>query len=281
MEFAIIDGKLVPAAKAVVPISDRGLRFGDGAFETIAIHSGIPYQYALHLKRLKSGLSAIGIPCPKEIERLGLTLLRKNKVKEGFLRIMVTRGSGSEGYLPSKKILPRVMMETLPRKIAPASARVCLSARPKISPLALPTETKLMQGLGSVLARMEAEKQGCLDALMLSAEGHIAETSSANIFWVKGEKLYTPSLAAGCVAGTTRAAVMRLFPASEGLYPLKALQTADGIFLTNTNWQILPVTAVKPWKKKYPADHALIIQLQNLFAEDIARHVAQGKKRLG
>jgi branched-chain amino acid aminotransferase len=283
MAFACIDGRFLPALTASVPLSDRGLRFGDGAFETIAVHGGVPYQWKLHLTRLKKGLEAIGIKLPlSDTEHHALALLARNKVKEGFLRIMITRGSGSEGYLPTGR-KPRIIIETLPRKAPPKSARITVSGHRKISPHALPAEAKLMQGLSSILARMEAAENHCLDALMLSAEGHIAETSSANIFWLKGKTLYTPVLTTGCVAGTTRAAILRLspFPIREGKYKPAHLQGAEAAFLTNTNWQVLPVASIAPWKTAYQPAHPAIKELQALLKKDIRRHVAHGKKTLG
>ena len=280
MTFASINGAILPVEKALVPISDRGLRFGDGVFETIAVHAGIPYQWKLHQKRLQSGLSALSIAFDtSKLLTDCLALIKKNKLTEGFVRVMVTRGSGSEGYLPAPSAEPRCIIGTMPRKDVPhyADLLVCSYTKPPLS--SLPCNNKLMQGVNSTLARLEAKSAGCLDALQLDSKGNISECSSANIFWVKNNTLYTPSLATACLDGTTRATVLRLgtLKVKQGAFKPAALKAADCAFITNTNWQILPVRRIVPWNVSFNEKSAALKQLQTAYAKDIKDYVAEHK----
>lgn len=255
-------------------IADRGFRFGDGVFETITVHEGVPYQLELHLERLAVGLAAIrlSIPTPHTLPDAIRKLIAGNHVMSGFVRIAISRGVGSHGYLPADGNVPTIVMEAFTRHpLTMESAKLHLSAYAKIPLACLPVNHKLAQGLSSTLARLEAKEHGCNEALMLTVDGHVAEASSANIFWVKDRTLYTPSLATGALAGTTRAAVTRLTKVTEGEYPLSALEAADEVFLTNTNWGVLPVASLglKTW------EHGEVTkEIQSLYRHDIAGYVA-------
>lgn len=281
MGYSIINGKTVPAGRAFVSAADRGFRYGDGVFEAIAVHHGVPYRLDWHMKRLARGLKAVRIRCSvRGLEKECLALIAKNKVKEGLLRIQVTRGVGGRGYLPEPKIKPTYIVETLPPPEIPEKpVPLWLSSYLRASS-ALSLH-KSCQGLHSTLARLEAADHGCFDALMLNADGEICETSSANIFWIRGRTLYTPPLASGALDGAMRAVVMALspYPVREIRAGMKTLAAADAVFLTNTTWKVLPVAELKPaglrWESAGPAA---------LFARrikvDIEKHCAKKPQAL-
>lgn len=268
-----LNGQYVPAEKALLPVADRGFRFGDGVFETIAVYNGRPYQLELHLARLKSGLSAVKIKTDSALHKQIVELIKKNHITEGFVRIAISRGVGSHGYLPADDNTPTVVIEAFTRHpLKMDSATLHLSSLRKIPSACLPMHHKLAQGLSSTLARMEAKEHGCIESLLLTTEGHVAEASSANIFWVKGRIIYTPHLSTGALAGTTRAAIIRLldYKVEEVTQDLKTLENADEAFLTNTNWGVLPVTAFgdKQW-----SIGPVTKSLQTKYKEDIAAYV--------
>lgn len=246
----ILNHKFKLSNKATISARDRGFRYGDGAFETIAVHDGIPYRLNWHLKRLAQGLKAIRISYPaSSLAKECRGLIKKNKMKDGLLRIQVTRGMGGRGYLPDAKAKPTCVIETLPLpKIPGKPISLWLSSYRRISGEALPVRYKLCQGLNSTLARMEAADHKCFDALLLNARGEMCETSSANIFWIKNNTLYTPSLACGAVEGATRDAIITLspYPVKEARAGLGALKHADAVFIANAAWKILPVDTLKP-----------------------------------
>lgn len=250
MSHAIINGKTVPAAKARIPVQDRGFRYGDGVFETVAVHHDAPYRLDWHLKRLARGLAAVRISFATDtLEKQCRALIKKNHLREGLLRIQVTRGSGGHGYLPAKETKPLYVIETLPPPDIPKKpVTLWLSSYRRISPDALPVRYKLCQGLNQTLARLEAKENGCFEALMLNARGEICEAASANIFWVKNNTLYTPSLACGAMEGSMRAAIMKLSPCPvrQVRATLKILAKAEAVFLTNAAWKVLPVAGLEP-----------------------------------
>ncbi len=225
---------------------DRGFRYGDGVFETIRVENHKALLWTQHLARLQEGLTALSIPLDLQFP---LPIARKlwieNGLTSGFLRIAISRGVGSQGYLPTATT-PTVVIECLPPATPQTSVTLAVSQYQKISPKSLPTYFKTAQGLQSTLARLEAQTLGADDVVLLDAKANISETSSANVFWLKNNTLYTPSLATGALAGVTRAAVIETspFPVQEGEYPLSHLQAAEAAFLTNARYGICPVAAL-------------------------------------
>lgn len=277
-QITYVNGSYVSAKNAVVSVQDRGFRYGDGVFETIAVHGGVPYQWELHLARLEAGLKALEIPAPSEdLLEVSLRLLARNDLSDASIRIAVSRGVGSRGYLPVGAASPTVVVEVQDRLAVPSDpATLWLSDIEKPSAKALPVEHKLAQGLNSTLVRMEAARHGCLDGLQLNAEDHITETSSANLFWRIGDALYTPSLDCGILAGTTRAALIRttIYHIVEGPFKLEELQEADALIATNTNWLAMPVSHLAPNGWEFPESAKLASEIRAVLQKDIEHYVA-------
>lgn len=273
-----VNGRYLSAKNAVVSVQDRGFRYGDGVFETLSVYQGIPYQWELHQARLEAGLKALEIPAPSEdLRAVCLRLLARNALSDASIRIAVSRGVGSRGYLPIGAATPTVVVEVQERLPVPSdSATLWLSATEKPSPKALPVEHKLAQGLNSTLVRMEAARHGCLDGLQLNGDGRIAETSSANIFWRIGDALHTPSLDCGILAGTTRAALLRttIYRIVEGPFRLEELQKADAVILTNTNWLAMPISSLAPKGWEFPESTKLASEIRAVLQKDIEHYVA-------
>lgn len=271
--YIYLNGQFLPAEEALIPVADRGFRFGDGVFETIRVRGGVPYQLEWHLERLQKGLSAIKITCNLQPATCN-QLIQKNNLREGFLRIAISRGVGSVGYLPMPDITPTIVIETLPLGNVPESANLYVSQYKKMPLTSLPVNYKLAQGMNSTLARMEAQEQGCFEALQLNSDEMLCEASSGNLFWVKGDIIYTPSLATGCLDGSTCAVLMRLMKIEEILAPLDILEAADEVFITNCAWGVLPVTALKPqgWSWQIGARAR---QLQTALKHDIEQYAHQ------
>jgi len=272
--YCYLNGRFVKAASAKIPIQDRGFRYGDGLFETIAVYHSRPYQWDLHIARLKKGLEALEIPADiSGVREAILKLLDKNKLTEATLRIAISRGSGSQGYLPIGCACPTILIEAHERVTPPANpSALWLSTYEKPSPQALPIACKTAQGLNATLVRMEASHHGCLDGLQLNKDGHITEASSANLFWKIGNVLYTPDEACGLLPGTTRAALMRLSPyeVKTGPYGLEILERADAVIVCNTQWQAMPIVELKPKGWKWPKSVELAQEMRTWLAKDIA-----------
>jgi branched-subunit amino acid aminotransferase/4-amino-4-deoxychorismate lyase len=250
MNKIYLNNEVVNLQEARISVDERGFRFGDGVFETIPVHGGVPYLWEYHQERLEAGLSVLHIKGnTHNLLSQAQHLLKENKVIDGLVRIYISRGIGSQGYLPSDAHSPTTVIQTLPRPVPLASgALLWHSSYEKVSPRALPTHCKLAQGVNPTLARLEAQANGCHDALQLDAAGHMAEASSANIFWFKDGKLYTPSLACGALNGVTRRRIIELspYPVFEGSYMLESLMEAQAVILTNASLGVVPIESLRP-----------------------------------
>lgn len=248
--YCFVNGNFLDEDKATISIKDRGLRFGDGVFETMRVQNGRIYAIADHMARLTSGLTAIKIKCDiDEIKENLLQLIAKNNLQSGSVRIMVTRGEGSQGYLPTYISKPTIIIENfLSAADKEEAVSLWLSSYQKISPHALPVNYKLMQGLNSTLARMEALEHNCFEALQLSSDNLICECSSSNIFWFKDNILYTPSPKTGALGGVLKSRLISILPfkISEVQSDISALITADEVFITNVAWLIRSVKMLLP-----------------------------------
>lgn len=270
MAHIIRNNELVQAENASVSIHDRGFRYGDGVFETIPVAGGVPYRFEWHMGRLARGLAAIRIAYDStQLQPQCRQLLRANALSEGLLRIQVTRGVGSRGYLP-ESAEPTCIIETAPLPAVPdMPLALWLSKLHKVPTTALPVRYKLCQGLNSTLARLEAADQHCADSLLLNAEGHICETSSCNVFWVKDNALFTPALECGVLEGATRAAILELAPCPvhEVRAGVDALAASDAVFITNAVWILRPVGLLKPSGLQWPP-HPLVVALMQRLQEN-------------
>jgi aminodeoxychorismate lyase len=248
--IAFINGQFLPENEAKVSIFDRSFLYGDGLFETIRIYQGKPFRWAQHLARLQSGADFLRIALPftpAELAAYAVELLRQAEMASGLLRFTLSRGTGQRGYSPrcAQDALVVMALRALdePEAAVPRQWRLMTStfrARARDVLCQFKTCNKLSQ----VLARAEAEACGADEALLLNDQGHVAESSSANVFWIQGETVHTPSLQCGALPGVTRAAVLELCAQSgmrcaESASDIEVLAEADGVFLTLSSFGIV------------------------------------------
>lgn len=264
----------------MLPVADRGFRFGDGVFETIRLNAGVPYQWELHVSRLHSGLQALRIAPPTvDWKATARQLLKQNNVQDGFVRLSISRGAGSQGYLPNADISANWVMEVMPSVALPEQPFALYQSsitRPPLS--SLPVNHKLAHGIGSTLALFEARDHACDEALMLSPDGHISEASSGNLFWFRGEQWFTPALDTSCLAGTTRAAIMRFENVREVNVDMTELLDADALVISNVRLGIWPVASLLPHGKMFDAHHPRIRALIAAFDADRTAYTARHAK---
>ena len=284
MALVFLNGSFLREEEARVSVRDRGFRYGDGIFETIAIYDSVIYQWKLHQERMKKGAKLLNLSISsKEIFLWSQQLIRKNKAINGILRIIVTRGNGGRGYLPPTDYQNTVLLETLPfPKKQSKPIKLWLSSVRKTPNLSIPSGIKTMQGMNSILARMEAEENGCDESLMLGIDNKICECSGSNIFWIKNNKLFTPSVKTGILEGTTRKAVIRIsdLAVNEGKFLLSDMEDADEVFITNVATGILPVKILLPVGIKW-SSHKKTLNLALLLKKDIEQYVVSKKTALG
>lgn len=241
-----VDGRPVSAVSA----RDRGLQFGDGVFETIAVRDGRLRLAERHFARLHAGLERLAIRFDQgEALRDELETLARRTV-EGVLKVIVTRGSGTRGYGAPAHARARRIVYLSPWPQLPPMLRLVVCGTRLASGGSL-AGIKHLNRLEQVLARLEVDAQPAADdGLMLDAEGHVIETTNANVFIVNERRIRTSSLARCGVAGVMRAAVMDRLRATgveceETDLTLDHLHTADEVFVTNSLGVITPVVALE------------------------------------
>lgn len=247
-----LDGDWLPEDQARVSVFDRSFLYGDGLFETARAYGGRLFLWKEHWLRLTRGAAALGIRIPEAeagLQGLVRELLDRNQLVDAVVRIHLSRGPGQRGYSPRGAERPTLVLTAHPASsldaAPPAPLRLHTSSLrvPVSSPLAAhKTANKLLQ----ILARAEAEAAGAEDALILNDAGHLAETSSANVFWFGNDHLCTPPLADGALPGVTREFLLRVlrrsgWSCSEVSRGPEALGSAQGILLTLTGPGVVEV----------------------------------------
>jgi branched-chain amino acid aminotransferase len=249
-----IDGRVVDAAEAVVPVTDHGLLYGDGVFEGIRTYAGRVFRLDDHLRRFESSARAIGLALP--FDRDGLAKIVLESAREfaepfAYLRLVATRGSGSLGVDPSTCKQPRLFCIVAkvdlfpPAKLDAGLDLVTVAVRrPALD--ALDPRVKSLNYLNSVLAKREAKLRGADEGLILNAAGTVAEASVANVFVARDGALSSPPCTDGSLDGVTRDSVFRIARAlgidcTERTLSRIDLLRGDEVFLTGTGAKIVPV----------------------------------------
>lgn len=236
-----LNGRLLTADEARIDPADRGFLLGDGLFETMRLRDGRALRLAAHLARLRAGAAVLGLPIPYDDDGLaaGLAaLIAAAGAGEGSLRLTVSRGPGQRGLPPPADPTPTVLM-TLGGLAPETPAHLVVATvtrRNEHSPL---SQIKSLNYLDNILARMEAQRAGADDALMLNTAGRVAESTVANVFWVKDGQVFTPPLTEGALPGVRRAAIMAALPVVaravvERAVAADELRGADEVFLANS-----------------------------------------------
>jgi branched-chain amino acid aminotransferase len=252
-----LNGRLEPERGPHISALDRGFTLGDGVFDTIRVVQGRPFRLAEHLDRLAASAATVGLPLPagpQELAAAVAELLEANGLSDAIVRITVSRGVPTErGVLPPESPISSLAIVATPFGGYPEEryergyrAVVSRVRRNPTSPL---SRIKSCNYLDSVLAGMEAARQGADEALLLATSGELACGSSSNLFLVLGGTLVTPSLESGVLDGVTRRAVMELarqlgVPCQQRDVLPEEMPTAREVFVTNTALGVMPVVSV-------------------------------------
>lgn len=233
------------------PLPHRGERFGDGVFETLHVRTGHLLFAAAHLQRLRQACLALDLHPPLALERVFQEAARLAEgTPAGRLRLVLYRAGMGSYRPPSSEAVIEMGLEAEVARPFPLGPAQRLIRYPTAFLVQTPwSACKTLSSLGYVQAAAYARAHRCEDALLLSVQGHLAETSRANLFFWDGKVLRTPSLRTGCVAGVLRREVLQLaramgLPAEEGLYPYEALLEAREVFTTNVMQGLAPVLGI-------------------------------------
>ena len=252
-----IDGKYCDEKSAKISVFDHGLLYGDGVFEGIRAYNGRVFKLKEHIDRLFMSAKAILLTLPlshEEMMRAVVETCRRNKLRDGYIRLVVTRGVGTLGLNPNRCINPSVIIiagkiQLYPEELYRKGLEIITVPTVRNLHSALNPAIKSLNYLNNILAKIEALNGGCEEAVMLNAEGFVAECTGDNIFIVNGNKLRTPPLSAGALYGITREVVMELaeqsgLSVSEPNLTRYDLFNADECFLSGTGAELIPVVKI-------------------------------------
>ncbi|TBR23073.1 branched-chain-amino-acid transaminase [bacterium] len=250
-----IDGRFYDKDDAKVSVFDHGLLYGDGVFEGIRAYNGRVFQLKEHVDRLyhsaKCVLMDIPMP-PAELTRVILEAVRANELRDSYIRVVVTRGTGDLGLDMRKCKVPTVIViadkiKLYSDEVYKRGLRVMVSHLRRISPDTLSPSIKSLNYLNNILARAEASRSDCDEAILLNREGYVAECSGDNIFFIRNRKVHTPPVHVGILEGVTRNVAIKLAKEKLGLevhetvFTVPELYRADEIFVTGTGAEIIGV----------------------------------------
>ncbi len=252
-----IDGKYYDERNAKISVFDHGLLYGDGIFEGIRAYNGRVFKLQEHLDRLFRSAKAIllDIPLtPAQLSRAILETCRQNAIRDGYIRLVVTRGAGTLGLNPNRCKNPSVIIiagqiQLYPPALYQRGMQIVTVPTARNLHSALNPAIKSLNYLNNILAKIEANNAGCEEAVMLNAQGYVAECTGDNLFIVREGDLLTPPLSAGALYGITRKVVLEL-AAEAGLDSAETeltrydLFNADECFLTGSGAEIVPVTKI-------------------------------------
>ena len=252
-----IDGKYYGERDAKISVFDHGLLYGDGIFEGIRAYNGRVFKLTEHIDRLFCSAKSILLKVPMvhaDIMAAIVETCRRNRIRDGYIRLVVTRGAGTLGLNPNRCKNPSVIiiagkMQLYPPELYQRGMDIVTVPTTRNLHSALNPAIKSLNYLNNILAKIEANNAGCEEAIMLNAEGFVAECTGDNIFIVKDGHLLTPPLSAGALYGITRQVVMDL-AAQSGLKVGEPnltrydLFNADECFLTGTGAEVVPVVKI-------------------------------------
>jgi branched-chain amino acid aminotransferase len=253
-----LNGELMPLETATVPAADHAHLYGDGLFEGIRIYNGKVFKLDEHLTRLYQGVKYLAFEMSisqAELRQIILDTCKYADIQNGYIRLNVTRGSGLG--LDPKNInkSPNVMVMINELRLYPAEAyemglSVVTSAIKVIPPDVLDPRVKCIgRYAANILAKHEANKMGAGEALMLNAQGYVAECTGDNLFLVRDGVIYTPDPASGILLGITRNVVIELaraagYKVEECFLTLFDIHSADEAFLTGTAAEVIPMISL-------------------------------------
>jgi branched-chain amino acid aminotransferase len=252
-----IDGKYYDERNARISVFDHGLLYGDGIFEGIRAYNGRVFKLQEHIDRLFDSAKAILLAMPMahaDIMAATVETCRRNRVRDGYIRLVVTRGVGTLGLNPNRCKNPSVIIiagkiQLYPPELYRRGMEIITVPTTRSLHSALNPAIKSLNYLNNILAKIEANNAGCEEAVMLNAEGFVAECTGDNIFIVKDGHILTPPLSAGALYGITRRVVMEL-AAQSGLRVSEPnltrydLFNAEECFLTGTASELVPVVKI-------------------------------------
>ncbi|QHI68263.1 branched-chain-amino-acid transaminase [Tichowtungia aerotolerans] len=280
-----LNGQLVDKKDAVVSVFDHGLLYGDGVFEGTRVYNGNIAFLGEHIDRLLDSAKVIALDIgmtKQELIDATVDTCRANGIENGYIRHVVTRGSGTLGLNPylcekASVIIIADNIKLYPQEMYDNGMKIITAGTMRNMPEALNPKVKSLNYLNNIMAKIEAINSGVMECLLLNPQGYVAEASGDNVFVVKGNKLITPPTWCGALDGITRSKVMQLgrelgLDVVEQVMTRYEIWTADEAFLTGTAAEVIAVVELD--KRSIgtgtpgPVTHKLVDAYRKLVVED-------------
>ena len=249
-----ITGKFFDKENAKISVFDHGLLFGDGVFEGMRSYDGKVFRLREHMIRLWNCAKALMIEIPMTIESMEAAVyetLKVNNIKDGYIRLIVTRGIGTLGLDTHLCKDPQVIiiadhLALYPKEFYEKGLDIVTASTVRTNPSMVSPQIKSLNYLNNILAKIEGHQSGCVEALMLNTKGEVAECTGDNIFIITKGKLHTPPPEAGILEGITRQTVLDIaadmgIPIKEAPMTRHDIFVADECFLTGSAAELIPV----------------------------------------
>ena len=258
MSYVYLNGEFVKSDEAVISVFDQGFLYGDGIFESFRSVGDRLYQFSQHYQRLVQSAEALNYPvsCTQlDLEAILLELRRKNHLQNAYYRITITRGKGEIGF--QRNMNNELTCLVIGREFAGFNSasydqgiQLRVAQIRRNAPEAINPKIKSISNLNSLLGKLEARASGAAEVIMLNNKDHICEGAASNIFWTKGQWVFTPDVSTGLLEGVTRSTIMRLCENNlnlrviTGEFKLQDLKFSDEVFITSTSLEVMPVVKV-------------------------------------
>lgn len=257
MQKIYLDGKFVDEPEAKVSVFDHAVLYGDGIFEGIRAYNGRVFRLDDHINRFFDAANAISLELPlskEEIAQVVVDSCKINDVHDGYIRLVATRGKGDLGLSPTKCPKPSIFciagsISLYPQEMYDNGLPVITAVQRRNNSTVVDPQIKSLNYLNNILAKMEANRAGAQEALMLTRDGIVAECTGDNIFIIKNGVIYTPPIHIGTLDGITRRVVMEQakelgFELYEKEFTLFNVYNADEFFLTGTAAEVIACTSL-------------------------------------
>ena len=248
-----LDGELVDKADAKISVFDHGLLYGDGIFEGIRMYNGRVFRLTEHIERLLLSAKCLLLNLPWSIDEICQAVvdtIKANDLTDGYVRLVITRGTGGLGLNPYLCETPSMFIIASTIQLYPEDDYksgleliTCATRRP--TPASLSPQVKSLNYLNNVMAKIECIQSGVMEGIMLNEQGYVAECTGDNVFIVKDGVVYTPPVSDGSLDGITRQVIFELCE-KEGIEIREQsmvrydIYTAEEAFLTGTAAEVIP-----------------------------------------
>jgi len=275
-----LGNKLVDEKDAVVSVFDHGLLYGDGVFEGIRAYHGRVFLLDEHIDRLYDSAKAIALEIPmtkQEMVQAVIDTCKANEIADGYIRLVITRGTGTLGLNPylcekAEVVIIAAKIQLYPQELYANGLKIITAGTVRNHTEALNPRVKSLNYLNNVMAKIEAINAGCMECLMLNPQGQVAEASGDNVFAIKNGVVTAPPSWCGALEGLTRNKVMELARAAgyevrESVMARYDLYVADEVFLTGTAAEIISVVDIDKRRIGDGKPGKITKQLRDLYVE--------------